>query len=188
MTNLPKKKQNQRSLLQRYAAAPHITWAVLFILAPLLFVAYYAFTNGDGGFTLQNVGNFFTPTYLKIFFRSLKLAIIATVICLLIGYPIAYFISRCKPKTQRILVLLLMLPMWMNFLIRTYAIMVLIQNTGIINSFLGSFKIAWRTLKEGRKYKFYKCPQCAVVLRLPKGAGVIEITCPKCGKKFIKKV
>lgn len=56
------------------------------------------------------------------------------------------------------------------------------------NSFLGSFKIAWRTLKEGRKYKFCKCPQCAVVLRLPKGAGVIEITCPKCGKKFIKKV
>ena len=141
MTNLPKKKQNQRSLLQRYAAAPHITWAVLFILAPLLFVAYYAFTNGDGGFTLQNVGNFFTPTYLKIFFRSLKLAIIATVICLLIGYPIAYFISRCKPKTQRILVLLLMLPMWMNFLIRTYAIMVLIQDTGIINSFLGIFGI-----------------------------------------------
>ena len=56
------------------------------------------------------------------------------------------------------------------------------------NSFLGSFKIVWRTLKEGRRYKFYKCPQCAVVLRLPKGAGMIEITCPKCGKKFIKKV
>ena len=56
------------------------------------------------------------------------------------------------------------------------------------NSFLGSFKIVWRTLKEGRHYKFYKCPQCAVVLRLPKGAGMIEITCPKCGKKFIKKV
>ena len=56
------------------------------------------------------------------------------------------------------------------------------------NSFLGTFKIIWRTLKEGRRYKFYKCPQCAVVLRLPKGAGMIEITCPKCGKKFIKKV
>ena len=56
------------------------------------------------------------------------------------------------------------------------------------NSFLGSFKIVWRTLKEGRHYKFYKCPQCAVVLCLPKGAGMIEITCPKCGKKFIKKV
>jgi len=79
--------------------------------------------------------------YLKIFFRSLKLAVIATAICLLIGYPIAYFISRCKPKTQRILILLLMLPMWMNFLIRTYAIMVLIQDTGIINSFLGNFGI-----------------------------------------------
>ena len=56
------------------------------------------------------------------------------------------------------------------------------------NSLLGTFKIVWRTLKEGRRYKFYKCPQCAVVLRLPKGAGMIEITCPKCSKKFIKKV
>ncbi len=130
------KKKDTRSLLQKYAAAPHILWAVLFIVAPLIFVLYYAFTDANGVFTWVNVANFFTPTYLKIFFRSLKLAIIATAICLLIGYPIAYFISRCKPKTQRILIMLLMLPMWMNFLIRTYAIMVLIQDTGIINSIL----------------------------------------------------
>ena len=141
MTNTCKKKRDTRSLLQRYAAAPHLVWSVLFVIAPLIFVAYYAFTDGDGGFTLVNVREFFTPTYLKIFFRSLKLAFIATFICLLLGYPIAYFISRCKPKTQRALILLLMLPMWMNFLIRTYAIMVLIQDTGIINSFLGNFGI-----------------------------------------------
>ena len=141
MTNTRKKKRDTRSLLQRYAAAPHLVWSVLFVIAPLIFVAYYAFTDGDGGFTLVNVREFFTPTYLKIFFRSLKLAFIATFICLLLGYPIAYFISRCKPKTQRALILLLMLPMWMNFLIRTYAIMVLIQDTGIINSFLGNFGI-----------------------------------------------
>ena len=136
------KRRDTRSLLQRYAAAPHIAWAVLFIVAPLIFVIYYAFTDSSGAFTIANVANFFTPTYLKIFFRSVKLALIATAICLLIGYPIAYCISRCKPKTQRILILLLMLPMWMNFLIRTYAIMVLIQDTGIINSLLGTLGIS----------------------------------------------
>ncbi len=141
MTSVPKIKNDNRSLLQKYAAAPHVLWSVLFVIAPLIFVAYYALTDGEGAFTLTNVANFFTPTYLKIFFRSLKLAIIATAICLLMGYPIAYAISRCKPKTQRVLIMLLMLPMWMNFLIRTYAIMVLIQDTGIINSFLGNFGI-----------------------------------------------
>ena len=139
MTRAVKKQRDNRSLLQRYAAAPHILWSVLFIIAPLVFVAYYAFTDINGAFTLANISEFFTPGYLKIFFRSVKLAIIATAICLVIGYPIAYFISRCKPKTQKILVLLIMLPMWMNFLIRTYAIMVLIQDTGVINSFLGMF-------------------------------------------------
>ena len=132
---------NKRGWLQRYAAMPHVIWAILFIIAPLIFVAYYAFTDADGAFTLANISSFFTEKYLSIFFRSLKLALIATAICLLLGYPIAYFISRSKPKTQKVLILLLMLPMWMNFLIRTYAIMVLIQDTGIINSFLGNFGI-----------------------------------------------
>lgn len=133
-------KRDNRSLLARYAAAPHIVWAVLFIIAPLIFVGYYAFTDG-GSFSLANLGEFFSPAYFKIFLRSVKLALISTLICLLLGYPIAYFISRSKPKTQRLLILLLMLPMWMNFLIRTYAIMVLVQDTGIINTFLGNFGI-----------------------------------------------
>ncbi|MBE6596071.1 MAG: ABC transporter permease [Ruminococcaceae bacterium] len=137
----PKKPVSRIGLLQRYAAAPHIVWSVLFVVAPLIFVLYYAFTDASGAFTTANVSAFFTEKYLLIFFRSLKLAVIATAICLLLGYPIAYFISRSKARTQKILILLLMLPMWMNFLIRTYAIMVLIQDTGIINTFLGNFGI-----------------------------------------------
>ena len=138
----PKVKRDNRSLLAKYAAAPHIVWAVLFIVAPLIFVAYYAFTDASGVFSVSNLAEFFSPTYLKIFWRSVRLALISTVICLILGYPIAYFISRTKPNTQRLLILLIMLPMWMNFLIRTYAIMVLIQDTGIINTFLGNLGIA----------------------------------------------
>ncbi len=135
----PKRRRDNRSLLARYAAAPHIVWSVLFIIAPLIFVAYYAFTDVTGSFSFSNLSEFFSPEYLTIFLRSVRLALIATLICLLLGYPIAYFISRSREKTQKLLILLLMLPMWMNFLIRTYAIMVLIQDTGIINSFLGVF-------------------------------------------------
>ena len=144
MTSVPKKIKARRSLLQRYAAAPHIVWAILFIIAPLIFVAYYAFTDTVDGsvvFSIENLKTFFTPAYLKIFARSVGLALISTVICLILGYPIAYFISRTKPKTQRLLILLIMLPMWMNFIIRTYSISELIKDTGIINSFLGNFGI-----------------------------------------------
>ncbi len=137
MTRAPKSKFQKASLLQRYAAAPHITWAVLFIIVPLIFVAYYAFTDvSTGSFTISNIAAFFTRDYLVIFSKSVKLAIIATAICLLLGYPIAYFMTTCKPKTQRILMILIMLPMWMNFLIRTYALMTLLQDTGILNSLL----------------------------------------------------
>ena len=144
MTSVPKKSKARRSLLQRYAAAPHIVWAILFIIAPLIFVAYYAFTDTVDGsvvFSIENLKTFFTPAYLKIFARSIGLALISTVICLILGYPIAYFISRTKPKTQRLLILLIMLPMWMNFIIRTYSISELIKDTGIINSFLGNLGI-----------------------------------------------
>lgn len=137
MTRTPHKVKRNGSLLQRYAAAPHIVWSALFIIVPLIFVAYYAFTDvSTGSFTLSNISEFFTRDYLLIFWKSVKLALIATAICLLLGYPIAYFMTTCKPKTQRILMILIMLPMWMNFLIRTYALMTLLQDTGIINTFL----------------------------------------------------
>ena len=134
MTRTPKTKKDNRSLLQRFAAAPHIVWSILFIIVPLIFVAYYAFTT-KGVFTFSNITVFFTD-YLLIFWKSIKLAMIATVICLLLGYPVAYFITTCKPNTQKILIVLLMVPMWMNFLIRTYTIMTLLQETGVISTLL----------------------------------------------------
>ena len=135
----------------RAALAPYTVWAVLFILVPLVFVAYYAFTDNAFHFTLDNVKRFFTATstvigsdgsaqevrtYLLIFWRSLKLAVISTVICLAFGYPIAYIMARAKPRTQSILLTLIMIPMWMNFLIRTYAWMTILQDKGIFNNFL----------------------------------------------------
>ena len=143
MTDVPKRKKGRISLIQRYAAAPHITWAILFIIVTLIFVAYYAFTDtATGSFTFSNIAEFFTKEYLLIFWKSVKLALIATAICLLMGYPIAYFMTTCSPRAQRILMMIIMLPMWMNFLIRTYALMTLLQDTGIINSLLGKIGIA----------------------------------------------
>lgn len=139
-------------LWQRLTLAPYSVWALLFILVPLIFVAYYAFTDSDFNFTFDNISRFFTATstisdenglqrevhtYLLIFVRSLKLAVISTLICLLMGYPAAYIISRAAPRTQKIMITLIMIPMWMNFLIRTYAWMTILQDTGILNGLLG---------------------------------------------------
>lgn len=136
------------SLIQRLTLAPYSAWAVLFILVPLAFVAYYAFTDNNFNFTTANVTRFFTATsavdggevrtYLVIFLRSLKLAVISTVICLLLGYPMAYIIARADDRAQKILIMLIMIPMWMNFLIRTYAWMTILQDTGILNGFLSA--------------------------------------------------
>ena len=139
------------SLLERLILAPYSVWAVLFILVPLVFVAYYAFTDLDFNFTFDNISRFFTSTstvtdksgadtevytYLLIFWRSLKLAVISTFICLIMGYPAAYIISRSSAKVQKIMITLIMIPMWMNFLIRTYAWMTILQDTGIFNGIL----------------------------------------------------
>ncbi len=144
----PNANANRAGLVQRLTLAPYSFWAALFVVVPLFFVAYYAFTDAQFNFTLDNISRFFTATsavdggrevhtYLIIFLRSLKLAVISTVICLLMGYPIAYIISRAKaPRAQKIMVTLIMIPMWMNFLIRTYAWMTILQDTGILNGFL----------------------------------------------------
>ena len=131
----------KKSFMQRAAAAPHVVWAVLFIIAPLIFVVYYAFTDKDGAFTFDNIGEMFQASYLEVFLRSLCFAFLATVICLVIAYPIAYFIAKTKPKTQKILIMLVMLPQWLNFLIRTYSWMALLEDTGIINTILGAIGI-----------------------------------------------
>lgn len=131
----------KKSILQQACAAPHIVWSVLFIIAPLIFVVYYAFTDREGSFTLDNIGALAQATYLEVFLRSICFAFLATVICLIIAYPIAYFMSKTSPKTQRILIMLIMLPMWLNLLIRTYSWMALLEDTGIINTLLGKIGI-----------------------------------------------
>lgn len=125
-----------KSLFQKMAAAPHIVWAVLFIIAPMLFVVYFAFTDADGRFSFENITSL--SQYSNVFVLSIAFALIATVVCLIIGYPLAYFMAKAKPRMQKILLVLLMLPMWCNLLIRTYALMALLDNGGLINSFLES--------------------------------------------------
>ena len=137
----------------RMALAPYSVWAALFVVVPLAFIAYYAFTDNQFAFTTENITRFFTATsnivqddgtsvevrtYLLIFMRSVKLAVISTVICLLMGYPIAYIMAQAKERTQKTMVTLIMIPMWMNFLIRTYAWMTILQDTGILNGFLSA--------------------------------------------------
>ena len=113
---------------------PYALWAVLFVLAPLCMVVYYAFTDTGGAFSLHSVSQI--PSYLSTILLSVLYGLAATVICLLLGYPFAYLISKHAARRQRTVVLLVMLPMWMNFLIRTYSWMTILGDSGVINSFL----------------------------------------------------
>ena len=115
---------------------PYVIWMALFVVAPIILVVLYAFTAADGGFTFSNftrMGNYF-----GVFVRSFWLALVATAICLLIGYPIAYLISKESKRFQHISMALIMLPMWMNFLLRTYAWMSILENTGLLNRFFSA--------------------------------------------------
>ena len=114
-----------------HLAIPYVIWMALFVVAPIIMVVIYAFSSADGGFTLANFGKI--GTYAVVFGRSFKLAIIATVICLAIGYPVSYMMSKEGPRFQRIAMVLIMLPMWMNFLLRTYSWMSILENNGLLN-------------------------------------------------------
>lgn len=126
----------------------YFMWSLVFIVFPLILILVYAFNSSSGmslegyGITFDNFRRVFEPLYIKIFFVSILLAIASTVLCVLIGYPVAYFISRMKDKWRNSLMLLFVVPMWMNFLLRTYAWLTLLGNNGLINKFLGLFGIA----------------------------------------------
>ena len=128
------RKGAQSSIFQKIAAVPHIVWTVMFIVAPMLFVLYFAFTDAEGHFSFSNITHL--SQYTNVFILSIAFALIATTVCLLIGYPLAYFMSRRSAKTQKVLMVLIMLPMWCNLLIRTYALMALLDNGGLLNSLL----------------------------------------------------
>ena len=148
MTTAAALRPRRRGRPRGAVLAPYSVWAGLFIVVPLVFVAYYAFTDNSFSFTTDNITRFFTAvsesegrevhTYLLIFWRSLKLALISTVICLVLGYPIAYIMARAGERKQKIMLTLIMIPMWMNFLIRTYAWMTSLQDTGILNGLLSA--------------------------------------------------
>ncbi len=124
-------------------AYPYALWSVIFIVVPLILIVYYSFTRktDDGGilFTLENYRQAFDPLFLKVFTRSFVLAGIATFLCVIIGYPVAYIISKAKISRRDSLILLFILPMWMNFLLRTYAWIAILGKNGLLNSILGFF-------------------------------------------------
>lgn len=125
---------NRNALTKKIVTAPYTIWMTIFVVVPIALVIYYALTDNDGAFTLSNIAAI--RQYSKNFLISIELALISTAICLLLAYPLAYTISRMKAHRQSSMVMLVMLPMWMNFLIRTYAWMTLLENNGLINRFV----------------------------------------------------
>ena len=120
----------------KWLAAPYVVWMAVFVVAPLILVVVFAFTGQDGSVTLGNFSNM--GTYVPAFRNSFVLAFVATAICILIGYPLAYFLSREKLMVRKVAMMLIMLPMWMNFLLRTYAWMSILDDNGLINQFLSA--------------------------------------------------
>lgn len=126
---------NNKSFGNKLVASPYIVWSAIFIVVPLLIMVYFALTDSNGVFTLANITNI--GQYKKAFIISIVYASVSTVITLLLAYPMAYFMTKLKINSQRMLLMIVMIPMWMNFLIRTYSWITILANTGLINTFLG---------------------------------------------------
>ena len=121
--------------------SPYILWSALFIVIPLFLIVFFGFTKMEGGayvFSLENFKELMNPLYFKVFWRSIRLAVISTILCLLIGYPTAYIISKSKASRQNTLLMLAIIPMWMNFLLRTYAWSAILGREGILNTVLNA--------------------------------------------------
>lgn len=125
--------------MKKMFSAPYIVFMIVFMIVPMGMVVYFAVTTADGAFTWDNLAA--VTGYVNIFIRSIWLAAIATVVCLIIAYPLAIVLSRVNVSYQSTVLMIVMLPMWMNFLLRTYAWMTILGNNGLINNFLGMFGI-----------------------------------------------
>ena len=123
----------------RFSSVPYIVWSVIFVVVPLILVAVFGLSTSDGEFTFANVAK--VSDYTAVFVRSIWLSLVATALCLVIAYPLGFIMSRYSANNQRTLVMLVMLPMWTNFLLRTYAWMTLLEKNGLINKFFGLFGI-----------------------------------------------
>ena len=136
MNGTVSKKHKRTSLGTFFLNAPYALWAAIFIVVPLLIVIYYAFTDKSGALTFENVKAL--SEYKETFITSIWYSLIATAITLVMAYPFAFFMSRTKVSAQRMMMMLVMLPMWMNLLIRTYSWMIILERNGIINNFLNN--------------------------------------------------
>lgn len=122
---------------------PYLVWMAIFVIVPLFLVFVFAFTNPSGGFTFENIMH--VGKYSSVFLRSVLLGVISTMICIVLGYPMAYCISKIKIKYQSVLIMLMMIPMWTSFLLRTYAWMTILEYNGLLNKlldFMGFSKIS----------------------------------------------
>ncbi len=122
------------SLGKKLINIPCLVWSAIFIIVPLFIVVYYTFSDGAGGFTLQNIYDL--ELYKDVFLRSIVYALIATAVCLVLSYPFAYFLTKSSINSQKMMILLVMLPMWMNLLIKTYSWTVILDNNGVLNRLL----------------------------------------------------
>lgn len=130
---------NKKSFGNKLVASPYLVWSAIFVIIPLIIMVYFALTDASGNFTIENLAQI--GRYKKAFALSIGYAAIATVITLLLAYPMAYFMTKMKVSAQRMTMVIVMLPMWMNFLIRTYSWITILANTGIINTILSKFDI-----------------------------------------------
>lgn len=129
---------NKKFLHQALLSGPYTVWMIAFILIPLFIVIYYGVTSKDGGFSLENVKMITEPTYRDALFLSLKLSLYSTIICLLLAYPLAMILKSFHLKNQSLIVMIFILPMWINFLLRTIAWMTILENNGILNMILSA--------------------------------------------------
>lgn len=129
--------------MKKWVAYPYVIWSIIFIVLPLILILFYSFTSpGDGiNFTIEHYKRFMEPIYLNVLWHSILLAAISTIICLILGYPIAMILAEKEIKIRNILILLFIVPMWMNFLLRTYAWMSILGKNGFINSALRSIRL-----------------------------------------------
>ncbi|WP_035378363.1 ABC transporter permease [Fervidicella metallireducens] len=124
---------------KKWIAYPYILWMIMFILVPVILVLSYSITYKEGvgfGFTLEHYKRFLDPLYLNVLWNSVVLALISTVACLILGYPMAMILAKAELKRRNLMVLMFVIPMWMNFLLRTYSWMTLLERNGLINRFL----------------------------------------------------
>lgn len=129
---------NRNKWMQRLLSAPYVIWSIGFIVLPLLMIVFYGLTSKDGKVTLDNLKMIFEPTNFSTLVLSVQLSLISTIVCLLIAYPLALALRSLKLKSNGFVILMFMLPMWMNFLLRTIAWQNILEKNGVINMVLGA--------------------------------------------------